>query len=100
MPYDISITAPAESVKVEASTCMCGPSGADTGKIALLIVAVRMKGLGQNDSVLSPALLDLGINKTFCTKALITKVGLKDKTMVLSFSTLTRPRCQGHKYCH
>ena len=76
--------------RVDANSCACGsPESEATKKIALPIVAVRVKVHGQKDSVLTHALLDPGSNKTFCSQKLIDDLGIKGESIHLSLSTLS-----------
>jgi hypothetical protein len=72
-----------------ANSCACGPTAADEMfKVALPIVAVRVKGQGQSQYINTHALLDPGSNKSFCSKGLLDQLGLEGTDTTLSLSTL------------
>ena len=75
-------------IKVEAKSCACGPSSTGVIKIALPIVAVRVKGEGQDEYIETHAILDPGSNKTFCSQSLLRQLGIRGSKTNLSLSTL------------
>jgi hypothetical protein len=77
-----------ESVKIDAKSCVCGPSKVDGSKIALPIVRVHVRGKGQRDFITTYALLDTGSNKTFCSKDLLNQCKLTGVKTTLSLQTL------------
>ncbi|XP_038049665.1 uncharacterized protein LOC119723179 [Patiria miniata] len=79
----------ADSPTVGAKSCVCGPSERKPVKVVLPIVTVNVRGKGQHSFVQTHALLDPGSNKTFCSQALLDKMGLEgEKTNHLSLETL------------
>ena len=77
-----------EAPKVEAKSCVVGPSSGEEAKVVLPIVTVNVRGRGQTTFVQTHALLDPGSNRTFCSRTLLDQMGLKGKETVLSLETL------------
>ncbi|XP_042887785.1 uncharacterized protein LOC122263440 [Penaeus japonicus] len=74
--------------KVSTKSCACNPS--KDSKIALPIVKVKVGRLGMDNHISTLALLDPGSNSTFCTKALIDKLGISGKSVTLNMTTLNK----------
>ncbi|XP_042888382.1 uncharacterized protein LOC122263818 [Penaeus japonicus] len=74
--------------KVSTKSCACNPS--KDSKIALPIVKVKVGSLGMDNHISTLALLDPGSNSTFCTKALIDKLGISGKSVTLNMTTLNK----------
>ena len=73
---------------VEAKSYACGPVLPDATKIALPIVAVRVRGKDQDSYINTLALLDPGSNRTFCSQTLVEQLGVEGTKTSLSLSTL------------
>ncbi|XP_042887248.1 uncharacterized protein LOC122263026 [Penaeus japonicus] len=74
--------------KVSTKSCACNPS--KDSKIALPIVKVKVGRLGMDNHISTLALLDPGSNSTFCTKALIDKLGISGKSVTLNMTTINK----------
>lgn len=82
---------PAAGNQAIASSMACGDlSNGD--KVALPILPVWVKGLGQAKYHRVLALLDPGSNRTFCSHALASKLGLEGVETTLSLETLDAGR--------
>ena len=66
----------------------CGLSDVKHDKVSLPIVSVRVRGFGQGQYIYTHALLDTGSDQTFCSKELLSDLGVKGAERILSLETL------------
>ena len=71
-----------------AESFACGLSTSNSSKVVLPIIAVKVKGQGQQKYISTYALLDPGSNKSFCSNKLVEKLEVEGQSINLSLSTL------------
>jgi len=76
------------SQQVESHTHACSSPKQGEIKLALPIVPVKVRAKGQTVYYYTHALLDSGSTKTFCSEALIEKLGVKGQQANLSLTTV------------
>ena len=76
------------SQQVESHTHACSSSKHGEIKLALPIVPVRVRAKGQTVYYYTHALLDSGSTKTFCSDALIEKLGVKGQQVNLALTSV------------
>ena len=72
----------------QAQSFACVPSNEQMKKICLPIVPVKIRGRGQQEFIITHALLDPGSNQSFCSAILREKLNLQGKPVTLSLETL------------